>query len=114
LAESGVPNIHFATGAAGVLKLLQEAGGDVMSLDWRIDLDAGWDILGGDVAVQGNLDPALLFAPMDVLLRRTDDILSRARRRPGHIFNLGHGILPGTPVDSVRALVEHVHGATAK
>ncbi len=76
--------------------------------------DQGWDILGGDVAVQGNLDPHLLFGPLDMVRRRTDDILARAASRNGHIFNLGHGILPKTPVDTVAAIVEHVHQATER
>jgi uroporphyrinogen decarboxylase len=112
--SAGAPVIHFGTGTAGLLGLLKEAGGDVIGLDWRIDLDRGWDILGSDVAVQGNLDPTLLFSPLDVVRRRTDDILSRAGSRNGHIFNLGHGILPKTPVDTVAAIVEHVHQATAR
>jgi uroporphyrinogen decarboxylase len=111
---AGAPVIHFGTGTAGLLELLKEAGGDVIGLDWRIDLDRGWDILGSDVAVQGNLDPTLLFSSIDLVRRRTDDILSRAGSRNGHIFNLGHGILPKTPVDTVAAIVEHVHQATAR
>jgi uroporphyrinogen decarboxylase len=114
LASLGVPLIHFGTGTSGILKLLREAGGDVVGLDWRVDLDVGWEAVGSDVAVQGNLDPLLLFAPMDVVRRRANDILARAGARPGHVFNLGHGILPGTPVDTVAALVEHVHRETAK
>jgi len=114
LRDSGAPVIHFGTGTTGLLGLLKEAGGDVIGLDWRIDLDRGWDILGGDVAVQGNLDPSLLFGPLEVVRRRTDDILARAGSRNGHIFNLGHGILPKTPVDTVAAIVEHVHQATAR
>jgi uroporphyrinogen decarboxylase len=114
VSEAGAPVIHFGTGTAGLLKLLREAGGDVIGLDWRIHLDEGWDVLGDDVAVQGNLEPMLLFAPIPTLRRRTDEILRRAGRRPGHIFNLGHGILPGTPVDAVEALVEHVHTASKR
>lgn len=112
--SAGAPVIHFGTGTAGLLDLLKEAGGDVIGLDWRIDLDRGWDILGGDVAVQGNLDPHLLFGPLDVVRQRSDDILGRAASRNGHIFNLGHGILPKTPVDTVAAIVEHVHQVTAR
>jgi uroporphyrinogen decarboxylase len=110
----GAPVIHFGTGTAGLLGLLKQAGGDVIGLDWRIDLDQGWDTLGSDVAVQGNLDPSLLFAPLDLVRRRVDDVLSRAASRNGHIFNLGHGILPKTPVETVAAIVEHVHQATAR
>lgn len=112
VSKAGVPVIHFGTGTAGLLKLLREAGGDVMGLDWRIHLDEGWDLVGEDVAIQGNLDPAVLFAPPSTVFRRADDILRRAGSRPGHIFNLGHGILPATPVDTVDALVEHVHHAS--
>jgi uroporphyrinogen decarboxylase len=112
--SAGAPVIHFGTGASGLLNLLKEAGGDVIGLDWRVDLDQGWSVLGGDVAVQGNLDPHLLFGPLDIVLRRTDDILARAASRNGHIFNLGHGILPKTPVETVAAIVEHVHQATAR
>jgi uroporphyrinogen decarboxylase len=113
VGAAGVPVIHFGTGTSGTLELIKEAGGSVIGLDWRIDLDRGWDRLGEDIAVQGNLDPQLLFAPMDVVRERADDILARAAGRPGHIFNLGHGILPKTPVETVKALVEHVHRVTA-
>ncbi len=109
ISNAGVPVIHFGTGATGLLRLLREAGGDVLGLDWRIHLDEGWKLVGDDVAVQGNRDPAILFAPIPAVFRRAEDILRRAGSRPGHIFNLGHGILPGTPVDAVAALVEHVH-----
>ncbi len=112
--EASVPVIHFATGNSGLLHLLREAGGDVIGLDWRIDLDVGWDLLGDGVAVQGNLDPAVLLAPPEVVRRRADDVLARAGSRPGHIFNLGHGVLPSTPVETVANLVEHVHRTTAR
>jgi uroporphyrinogen decarboxylase len=105
----GVPVIHFGTGTAGLLETLREAGGDVIGLDWRIDLGAGWRRLGPDVGVQGNLDPAALFTSPAEIRRRAAAILARAEGRPGHIFNLGHGVLPGTPVDHVRALVDAVH-----
>jgi uroporphyrinogen decarboxylase len=88
---------------------MREAGGDVIGLDWRIDLDRGWDEVGEEAAVQGNLDPLALFAPKDVLLDRVDLVLRQAAGRPGHVFNLGHGILPGTPVENVQLLVERVH-----
>jgi uroporphyrinogen decarboxylase len=105
----GVPVIHFGTGTAGLLEALREAGGDVIGLDWRIDLAEGWRRVGPDVGIQGNLDPAALFAPPAEIRRRAAGILERAAGRPGHIFNLGHGVLPGTPVDHVRALVDAVH-----
>ena len=104
-----VPVIHFGTNTTKLLPLMKRAGGDVIGLDWRIPLDDGWALLGPDVAVQGNLDPALLFAPLSELKMRVLDILRRADSRPGHIFNLGHGILPETPVENVVALVEAVH-----
>jgi uroporphyrinogen decarboxylase len=105
----GAPVIHFGTGTAGLLPLMREAGGDVIGLDWRVDLDAGWRAVGHDVAVQGNLDPAVLLARPPVIRDRVKEILDRAAARPGHIFNLGHGILPQTPVDHVKALVDMVH-----
>ena len=108
-----VPLIHFGTGTGHLLALQREAGGDVIGVDWRTPLDEGWARAGDGVAVQGNLEPHALFAPRERLLARVDDVLSRARGRAGHVFNLGHGILPGTPVEHVRAVVEHVHAATA-
>jgi uroporphyrinogen decarboxylase len=104
-----VPQIHFGTGTGHLLAVQREAGGTVIGVDWRTPLDEGWRLAGEDVAIQGNLDPTLLFAPRERLLARVDDVLERAGGRPGHIFNLGHGILPGTPVENVRAVVEHVH-----
>jgi uroporphyrinogen decarboxylase len=88
---------------------MREAGGDVIGLDWRVDLDAGWRAVGHDVAVQGNLDPVALFAGPTLIRERARAILERAGRRAGHIFNLGHGILPETPVEHVKALVDIVH-----
>jgi uroporphyrinogen decarboxylase len=88
---------------------MKRAGSDVIGLDWRIPLDDGWKILGDDVAVQGNLDPTILFAPLPEIKKRVHDILDRADGRPGHIFNLGHGILQHTPVDNVKAVVDMVH-----
>jgi uroporphyrinogen decarboxylase len=104
-----VPVIHFGTNTTTLLPLMKRAGGDVIGLDWRIPLDDGWNRLGQDVAVQGNLDPALLFAPQPEIKKRVHDILRRAEGRPGHIFNLGHGILQHTPVENVRAVVNMVH-----
>jgi uroporphyrinogen decarboxylase len=106
----GVPVIHFGTGTAALLELMREAGGDVIGLDWRVRLDEGWERVGHDVAVMGNLDPIVLFAKQDVLREHAKRILDQAGGRPGHIFNLGHGILPETPVENVIALVEMVHG----
>ncbi|MBI4591086.1 MAG: uroporphyrinogen decarboxylase [Candidatus Rokubacteria bacterium] len=105
----GVPVIHFGTGTAGLLELMREAGGDVIGLDWRVDLGAAWKRVGYDVAVQGNLDPGLLLARPAEIRRAVRAILQRAGGRPGHIFNLGHGVLPETPVDHVGAMVDMVH-----
>lgn len=110
----GVPVIHFGTETAGLLELLAEAGGDVIGVDWRIDLDVAWQRIGFDRAVQGNLDPVALFAPPAELRRQVERVLAAAAGRPGHIFNLGHGILPQTPVENVVALVEMVHEISAK
>jgi len=109
-AATRVPTIHFATGNPALLPLLREAGGSVIGIDWRIDLDAGWAAVGHDRAVQGNLDPAILLADRDTVRRRTREVLDRAGGRPGHIFNLGHGILPQTPVENVLELVAAVKG----
>jgi len=106
----GVPVIHFGTGTAALLELMREAGGDVIGFDWRVRLDEAWQRVGRDVAVMGNLDPVALFAKQDVLREQVKRIMDQAGGRPGHIFNLGHGILPETPVENVIALVEMVHG----
>jgi uroporphyrinogen decarboxylase len=111
LAAVDVPTIHFGTGATHLLPELTAAGGDVIGLDWRLALDDGWTIVR-DRAVQGNLDPAALAAPWGVVEREAADVLARAAGRPGHIFNLGHGILPGTPVEHVQALARYVHQQT--
>ena len=104
----GVPVVHFGTGAGPFLDLLHQAGGDVLGLDWRMRLDEAWSSIGHEAAVQGNLDPVALFAPLPELRRQVEDIMRRAGGRPGHIFNLGHGILPETPVENVKALVKMV------
>jgi uroporphyrinogen decarboxylase len=114
VAATGVPLIHFGVGTAAILPDLAEAGGDVIGVDWRQGLDDAWETLGPNRAIQGNLDPALLFAPRERLLAAADAVLARAGGRPGHIFNLGHGILPGTPVESVQALAKHVHRVTRR
>jgi len=110
----GVPVINFSTGTAGLLKRIRAAGGDVIGLDWRINLDEGWAILGHNIAVQGNLDPVALFASPKEIRRQVADVLDRAGNRPGHIFNLGHGVLPETPVDHVIAMVQAVHELSAR
>jgi uroporphyrinogen decarboxylase len=107
--KENVPAIHFGTNTTTLLPLMKRAGGDVIGLDWRIPLDDGWSLLGDDVAVQGNLDPTVLFAPLPEIKKHVTDILQRADGRPGHIFNLGHGILQHTPVDNVKAVVDMVH-----
>jgi uroporphyrinogen decarboxylase len=112
--DGGVPAIHFANQGSTLLESVKEAGGDVFGLDWRIGLDVAWSRLGGDVGVQGNLDPVALYAPIDVIESKAAEILSEAGGRPGHIFNLGHGILPTTPVEHAQALVEIVHRLSAR
>jgi len=105
---AGVPVIHFGTGAAGFFRELHAAGGDVMGVDWRINIDQAWMDISYRSAVQGNLDPAVLMAPLPELRMRVNELLKRTGSRPGHIFNLGHGILPETPVENVKACVEIV------
>ena len=112
LRPFGVPTLHFGTGTATLLPAMREAGGDVIGLDWRIPLDTGWELVGEDRAVQGNLDPTLLLGPVERMLRGAYDVLQRARGRPGHIFNLGHGILPSTDLERVRTLAQFVHQQT--
>jgi len=107
--NENVPVIHFGTNTTTLLPLMKRAGSDVIGLDWRLPLDEGWKLIGHDHAVQGNLDPAILFAPLTEIKARVHDILRRAEGRPGHIFNLGHGILQHTPVDNVKAVVDIVH-----
>lgn len=114
LADTGVPLIHFGVGTAAILRQVAEAGGDVIGLDWRQPLDEAWRALGPERGVQGNLDPTLLLGPRDRLFRAADDILQQADGRPGHIFNLGHGILPDTPLEQVQALAAHVHEASRR
>lgn len=103
------PVLHFGTMTGSLLDLMRDAGGDVIGLDWRVDLDEAWNHLGTEVGVQGNLDPVRLFADPPEIRKAVRDILRRANGRPGHIFNLGHGILPETPVDNVLTLVDAVH-----
>jgi uroporphyrinogen decarboxylase len=109
----GVPVIHFGTGTSALLELMRQAGGDVIGVDFRVELDHAWQRLG-DVSIQGNLDPAVLYADRAYLRQRVQRILHQAGGRPGHIFNLGHGVLPTTPVDNVVALVDYVHTVSQK
>ncbi len=114
LQTTGVPVIHFGTGTAMLLESMAAAGGTVLGLDWRVPLDQGWKRIGHDRAVQGNLDPTILFAPRAIIQKRASSILERAGARDGHIFNLGHGILPETPEAEVQALIDFVHEATRR
>jgi uroporphyrinogen decarboxylase len=109
-----VPVIYFGTETAGLLEAMRAAGSHVIGLDWRVDLDAAWSRVGSDVAVQGNLDPVLLLAPLGEIKRHARRILGQAAGRPGHIFNLGHGVLPDTPPAHAKALVDIVHELSAR
>jgi uroporphyrinogen decarboxylase len=113
VAKAGVPVINFGTGTAGMLEQVAACGGDVVGVDWRVPLDRAWERIGHDRAIMGNLDPLLLLAPWRELRPQIDDVLDRAAGRPGHIFNLGHGVLPPTSMDNVRRLVDHVHERTS-
>jgi uroporphyrinogen decarboxylase len=109
-----VPTIHFGTGTSTILEELRDAGGDVIGVDWRIPIDEAWERIGSTHAVQGNLDPTLLLGPPARMMQQTDAVLRRAGGRPGHIFNLGHGILPSTPVEHVQMLAHYVHTASRR
>lgn len=110
----GTPVIHFGTMTGSLLPDIRDAGGDIIGLDWRVELDEAWARLGDSVGVQGNLDPVLLFTNPQTIREAVKDILRRADGRPGHVFNLGHGILPETPVDNVVALIDAVHELSAR
>ena len=112
--QTGTPSIHFGTGTASLLELMTETGGDIMSIDWRMDLDTAWERIGYDRGIQGNLDPTLLLTPWNIIERSMQDVLQRADNRPGHIFNLGHGVLAPTPPDMLRRLVDAVHESTKR
>jgi uroporphyrinogen decarboxylase len=114
IGQTGTPSIHFGTGTASLLKLMAEAGGDIISVDWRVDLDEAWNCIGHDRGIQGNLDPTLLLTSWDVIEQGMYDVLRRANNRPGHIFNLGHGVLADTDPDVLRRLVDSVHQITAR
>lgn len=112
--KTGAPAIHFGTGTASLLELMTEAGGDIISVDWRVDLDEAWARIGYERGIQGNLDPTLLLAPWETIGEGMRDVLRRAAQRPGHIFNLGHGVLAPTSPDMLRRLVEAVHEETQR
>ena len=114
LMTLGVPIIHFGTGTANLLALQRDAGGSVIGVDWRTPIDWAIEQLGPGVAVQGNLDPLLLDAPRELLTKRIDDIIRRVGAHPGHVFNLGHGILPETDPSAVKVVVDYVHETTAR
>ena len=109
LAGAGVPTIHFGVNTSAILADMKAAGGDVIGVDWRMPIDDAWRMIGEDRAIQGNLDPTRLLGPEHGLFAAADDVLRRAGGRPGHIFNLGHGVLPDTPLHNVQALARHVH-----
>jgi len=113
LARAQVPVISFSTGTAAFIEDVAEAGGDVIGVDWRMPLDWYWSKIGPERAIQGNLDPVSLLAPWRELRYQVDTVLDAAGGRPGHIFNLGHGIFPNTPIDNVRRVVDYVHEKTA-
>jgi uroporphyrinogen decarboxylase len=107
--DSSVPHVHFAFGASHLLSLVREAGGDVLGLDWRTDIDAAWKALDYEPCIQGNLDPVALYGSREYIKRRVAEILARVGNRNGHIFNLGHGILPTAPIDNVQFMIDLVH-----
>jgi uroporphyrinogen decarboxylase len=109
-----VPVIHFGVGTGHLLDLMREAGGDALGVDHRLPLDDAWSTIGHDRAIQGNLDPAALLGPWEVVERKARDVLARAGDRDGHVFNLGHGVLPGTPVEHLQRLVDLVHEETVR
>jgi uroporphyrinogen decarboxylase len=114
LETTGVPVIHFGTNTGSLLELQRDAGGTVMGVDFRTPIDQAWERVGDDRAIQGNLDPLLLLAPIEIAKARATAVLDAIGGRPGHVFNLGHGIVPETPVDTVKAVVDHVHEVSAR
>jgi uroporphyrinogen decarboxylase len=114
LGDAGIPRIHFGTGTGELLSMMREAGADVVGVDWRTPLDVAWDRIGHHAGIQGNLDPAALLGPWDVVERKALAVLDRAGGRPGHVFNLGHGVLPQTPPGHLERLVDLVHERTAR
>jgi uroporphyrinogen decarboxylase len=114
LEDLAVPTIHFAVGASHLVPAMREARSDAIGVDWRLGLDDAWRVVGEDRAIQGNLDPAVVLAPWDVVEREATEVLERAANRDGHVFNLGHGVLPTTPVEHLQRLVDLVHERTAR
>ena len=112
--DKSVPHVHFAFGASHLLPLIREAGGDVLGLDWRMDIDAAWKVLDHEPCIQGNLDPVALYGSREYIERRVAEILARVGNRNGHIFNLGHGILPTAPIDNVKYMIDLVHELSAR
>lgn len=112
--DKSVPAIHFGTGNPALYPLMKEAGGDVVGVDWRVPLGDMWQTLGHETPIMGNLDPGAILTTEEAMLRATDEVLKEAAGRPGHIFNLGHGIMPAAKVAQVRRLVDHVHAATQR
>jgi uroporphyrinogen decarboxylase len=113
VSDAGVPVVNFSLGVGAYLAEAAACGGEVVGLDWMLPLDEAWELIGFDRPVQGNLDPAALLAPWPELRARIDDVLERAAGRPGHVFNVGHGLGPATPTENVRRLVEHVRERTS-
>ena len=114
LAPLGVPAIHFGVGTGELLSLMAGAGGEVIGVDWRVPIDLAWGGVGVEFAIQGNLDPAACLGPWEVVEEKANAVLSRAGGRAGHIFNLGHGVLPDTPVETLQRLVDLVHERTVE
>jgi uroporphyrinogen decarboxylase len=114
IRDTGVPLIHFGTGTGELLAMMREAGADVVGVDWRTPLDVAWERIGTDAGIQGNLDPAALLGPWETVDRKAGAVLDQAADRPGHVFNLGHGVLPDTPPDHLERLVDLVHERTAR
>ncbi len=114
IKQTGTPSIHFGTSTSSLLEAMTEAGGDIISVDWRVDLDEAWTRIGLERGIQGNLDPTLLLTPWEVVEQGMRDVLHRADNRPGHIFNLGHGVLATTNPDVLRRLVDAVHTESAR
>jgi uroporphyrinogen decarboxylase len=114
LEDLPVPSIHFGVGTGELLTLMRDAGGDAIGIDWRVPLDRAWERIGADRAIQGNLDPAVCTGSWEAVERGAVEVLERAARRDGHVFNLGHGVLPQTPVENLQRLVDLVHERTAR